>query len=165
MTDEWDKGMVHNDEKNSVERVERADVLVFYSHEDEYRISKTILSYLGEKNIRYIHPDLDFIPGRNEDVDIAKVINRSKKILIIMSKQRKEHIQFSLETYLALEQEMRTTQMTLVILLLDGMRREDVPNALPMLKHACQIELVDNMHERCIEDLCRIILSRKLTIP
>ena len=104
MADEWGKGTVHNDEINSIEKVETADVLVLYSHEDEYRISKTILSYLREKNIRYIHPDLDFIPGRNEHVDIAKVINRSKKILIIMSKHRKKHIQFSLETYLALEQ-------------------------------------------------------------
>ena len=156
-----DKGSGVKGDEDWIERVGTADVLVFYSHEDEYRVSKTILRYLGEKHIRYIHPDDDFRPGRLELGDVAKAIDRSKKTLIIMSKQRKEHVAFSLEAYLALEQGMRTNQMTLMILLIDGMQKDDVPEALPMLKHASQMELVDNIHERCMDELCRIIQSRK----
>ena len=160
-----DEGSGHKDEEDWIEDVATADVLVFYSHEDEYRISKTILPNLRENNIRYIHPDIDFRPGRLEFGDVAKAVDRSKKTLIILSKQRKEHIQFSLETYLALEQGMRTNQMTLMILLIDGMRKDEVPEALPILKHACQMELFDNMHERCMEELCRVIQARKCLFP
>ena len=157
-----DKSSGDKDDEDWIEKVGTADVLVFYSHEDEYRISKTILPNLRENNIRYFHPDIDFRPGRLEFADVAKAIDRSKKTLIIMSKQRKEHVSFSLETYLALEQGMRTNQMTLMILLIDGMQKDDVPEALPMLKHASQLELVDNIHERCMDELCRIIQARKL---
>ncbi|KAK3096304.1 hypothetical protein FSP39_025505 [Pinctada imbricata] len=147
-----------------INEIPSADVVIFYTHENEYRISKTILSYLTEGNIKYIHPEEHFTPGGREIEDIAKAISKSRKTLIILSKKRKEHLQFSLEIYLALEQGMRTNEMTVMILLIDGMTRDDVPEALPVLKHACQMELIDNLHERCMDQLCSVILQPPLSL-
>lgn len=135
--------------------MEDSDVTIFFKPEDAYRIEKTILSNFEQLKIKYIRPAISTPMAAHQYKNIAKAIKHSKKTLLILSESAK-NIDFSLETYLALEQCLQTGRLSLMVLLIDGMSVQELPE-IPFLQQATQMVLVDNYHERCMETVCKTL--------
>ncbi|XP_062581486.1 uncharacterized protein LOC134243266 [Saccostrea cucullata] len=144
-----------DEECDWMKAIHDSDVTIFYNEEDEYRIFKTILDNFDRENIKYICPGFCTEPGAHKYKNTAKAIQKSRKTLLILSESAKE-VDFSLETYLALEQCLQTGRLSLMVLLIDGMTVQDLPK-IPFLQQATQMVLVDNYHERCMETVCRTL--------
>lgn len=134
-----------------------SDVTIFFNPDDEYRIAKTILADLDREKIIYIRPGFSIPLGAQKYKNIAKAIKKSRKTLLILSESAKQ-VDFSLETYLALEECLQNGRLSLMVLLIDGMTVEDLPE-IPFLQQASHMVLVDNYHERCMETICRTLKS------
>lgn len=135
--------------------IDESDVTIFFKPEDAYRIEKTILSDFEHSKIKYIRPAISTPIAAHQYKNIAKAIKNSRKTLLILSESAK-NIDFSLETYLALEQCLQTGRLSLMVLLIDGMSVQELPE-IPFLQQATQMVLVDNYHERCMETVCRTL--------
>lgn len=133
------------------------DVAIFYKTDEPFRIEKTILNYFNRAEIKYVRPGLSNLVGSSEYKNIAKAIQNSKKTLLILSSNCKS-IDFSLETYLALERCLQTGRLSLMVLMIDGLTIRDLPD-IPFLQQATQMILVDNYHERCMETICKALKS------
>lgn len=141
--------------------MEDSDVTIFFKPEDAYRIEKTILSNFEQLKLKFIRPAISTPMAAHQYKNIAKAIKNSKKTLLILSESAK-NIDFSLETYLALEQCLQTGRLSLMVLLIDGMSVQELPE-IPFLQQATQMVLVDNYHERCMETVCKT-LKREVSL-
>jgi hypothetical protein len=146
-----------DDEYDWMKKIDNSDVTIFFNSDDEYRIAKTILGEFDRKKIIYIRPGFSVPLGDHQYKNIAKAIQKSRKTLLILSRTAMQ-VDFSLETYLALEQCLQTGRLSLMVLLIDGMTVEDLPE-IPFLQQASHMVLVDNYHERCMETICRTLTS------
>lgn len=144
-----------DDDYHWMKDIDESDVTIFFKPEDAYRIEKTILSDFEHSKIKYIRPAISTPIAAHQYKNIAKAIKNSRKTLLILSESAK-NIDFSLETYLALEQCLQTGRLSLMVLLIDGMSVQELPE-IPFLQQATQMVLVDNYHERCMETVCRTL--------
>ncbi|KAJ8310874.1 hypothetical protein KUTeg_012739 [Tegillarca granosa] len=135
-----------------LEEAQDAEVLIIYDPDDKLRIEKYILQYLKKKNIKYVIPDYHIIHDGIEIESITNAIYRCKKTLIILSQSSSSKIPVSLEMILALEKSMKTNRMSLMLLMMDGISEDDIPK-IPVMLNASRIKLVDNIHERCLDEL------------
>lgn len=148
-----------DEDDNWLKDVQDADVFVMYNNDDEYEIFKYIFSIFEENEVSFVSPEQHIRPGYRTYQAIDQAIKTSKKMLLILSKESIENFSFSLETLLALEKSFLTNKLSLIILLKDGLKEEDVPK-LPILKYASHVILESNMHEKCIEKVIDMIKGK-----
>ncbi|OWF52650.1 uncharacterized protein LOC110447478 isoform X2 [Mizuhopecten yessoensis] len=138
-----------------LDQTEVKDLYLTYYEEDDLRIKKTILPFLDKSGISYNVPGDEGESGLDVEIMHRNLI-RCRKTLLILSQKGLDKYVFSLQMLLSLEKSVERNQMSLIILLIDELLEDKIPR-IPLLQHACHIVLDNNLHERCMTQLCTMV--------
>ncbi|KAK3093166.1 hypothetical protein FSP39_012124 [Pinctada imbricata] len=132
--------------------VKDAEVMILYSSEDFYQVSKIVLEHFKKRGVRYIHPEEHFMPGELTLQMLSEGIDKCKKLLLIVSNFKNSH--FSLEILLALEKCQRTNCLNLIVLVLDDFDKSDIPK-VPMIQNAAIVRMNYNVADFYLDEIIR----------
>lgn len=123
---------------------DKKEVLLLSDESDDLFIKKYIIPELVEAKLNFYLPETDIEPGVSKHVkEMPALIEKSEKVLFILSKKSKKRFKCTYEIFLALEKSISMNQMCVTIALLDELDRHDIPK-IPMLEHSMIARITNN---------------------
>lgn len=129
---------------------ETPDVYMLFAEDDEFRVRKTILPKFDKAGLKYYMFEDDIETGLIARI-VYSAIQKCNKLLLVLTKNSDGELSsLSLAVMLALEKSLRLNRMQIIIMLMDGLTKSNIPK-IPIFDYATNVIIDDNLFERCMD--------------